>query len=70
MESNEKMPPNPAEKASWTPAAHEPEHVGPLWKHPYLVYIYLTALLFSLLLFIAWMAWENGWIPSRSIGTP
>ena len=68
MESKEKTP-DSAPQPRWTPQAHEPEHVGSIWKHPYMVYIYLTAVLFGLLVFIAWMAWENGWIPSRTIGS-
>ena len=47
---------------------HEPEHKGSIWTHPYLVYVYLTAVLFGVLLFLGWMATENGWIPSRGVG--
>jgi hypothetical protein len=43
----------------------EEEHEGPLWKHPYLIYIALTAALFLFLLLIGWLAWNNGWIPNR-----
>jgi hypothetical protein len=50
--------------------AHEPEHQGPVWTHPYFLYIVLTAVLFLGLLFIGWLAWENGWVPSRPIGNP
>ena len=50
------------------PRHHEPEHVGSIWTHPYMVYIYLTAALFLGLLLIGWLAWENGWVPSRPIG--
>lgn len=46
---------------------HEPEHRGSIWTHPYLIYVYLTAVIFGVLLFLGWMALENGWIPSRGI---
>lgn len=48
----------------------EPEHEGSIWKHPYMIYIVLTAVLFSGLLFIGWLAYENGWIPDRGISRP
>ena len=79
MEAKEKEPNSspstpesekPQGSPGWRPAPHEPEHVGSIWKHPYLIYIYLTAILFVGLVLIAWLAWENGWIPSRTIGTP
>lgn len=43
----------------------EVEHNGPIWTHPYMLYIGLTTLLFGALVLIAWLAWTNGWIPSR-----
>lgn len=43
----------------------EREHTGPIWKHPYVLYILLTVVLFLLLLFLTWLAMENGWIPNR-----
>jgi hypothetical protein len=43
----------------------EREHPGPIWKHPYVLYLLLTVVLFGALLFIGWLALENGWIPSR-----
>jgi hypothetical protein len=43
----------------------ENEHEGPLWKHPYFLYIILTAVLFLLLVGTAWLAIANGWIPHR-----
>ena len=50
------------------PLKREEEHTGPIWKHPYMIYVSLTAALFLFLLFAAWLAWTNGWIPSRGIG--
>jgi len=43
----------------------EPEHQGSIWSHPYMVYIYLTLALFGFLIFMGWMALQNGWIPKR-----
>lgn len=43
----------------------EPEHKGSIWKHPYLLYVAATAGLFGFLLLAAWLAWSNGWIPTR-----
>jgi hypothetical protein len=51
-----------------TPLKHEEEHTGSIWKHPYMVYIVLTIALFLLLVWLGYLAWENGWIPSRGIG--
>ncbi len=45
----------------------EPEHQGPLWTHPYMLYIVLTVVIFGGMLLIGWLALENGWIPSRSV---
>lgn len=46
----------------------EKDFEGPAWKHPYVIYIGLVLFLFGFLLFMAWMAVENEWIPSRGIG--
>jgi hypothetical protein len=46
---------------------HEEEHVGSIWKHPYMIYIILTIALFLSLVFVAWLAWTNGWIPNRGV---
>ncbi len=51
----------------WVPKAHEPEFKGSIWKHPYMVYIYLTAVLAICLGLIGYLAWTNGWIPNRGI---
>lgn len=48
----------------------EPEHQGSIWKHPYMVYVYLTAALFGGLILLGWLGLENGWIPSRGIQNP
>ncbi len=44
---------------------HEEEHTGSIWKHPYMIYVILTAILFIFLLGISWLALSNGWIPNR-----
>jgi hypothetical protein len=49
------------------PQSFQPEHEGSIWKHPYLIYILLTIVLFFILLGIGWLAWTQGWIPSRGI---
>lgn len=43
----------------------EPEHEGPIWKHPYMVYVMLNVVLFVFLLIAAYVAWTSGWIPER-----
>lgn len=45
----------------------EPEHVGSIWTHPYMLYIVLTILLFAVLIVAGWLAFTNGWIPSRGV---
>lgn len=46
-------------------APKELEYGGPLWKHPYMLYVILTLLLFIFLLLMGWMALKNDWIPKR-----
>ncbi len=43
----------------------EPEFSGPIWKHPYFIYIWLTAGIFAFLSTIAYVAYVNDWIPKR-----
>jgi hypothetical protein len=49
------------------PTSHEEEHKGPIWKHPYFLYVLITLLLFLFLIVVGWLALENGWIPNRGI---
>lgn len=49
------------------PVSKEVEFSGPLWKHPYFLYIILTLVLFGLLVLLAWLAVENDWVPKRTI---
>jgi hypothetical protein len=42
----------------------EREFDGPIWKHPYALYILLTAILFIFLVLAAWLAIENHWLPT------
>jgi len=44
---------------------HEKEFEGPIWKHPYMVYIWLTMILFTVLLIVTWIAFSSGMIPNR-----
>ncbi|MBU6374704.1 MAG: hypothetical protein KGQ59_01800 [Bdellovibrionales bacterium] len=43
----------------------EPEWSGPMWKHPFFLYVILTLGLFLFLLIMGWIAWSQGWIPQR-----
>jgi len=43
----------------------EPEHTGSIWTHPYFMYIYGTVFLALFLGLMGWLAYENGWIPTR-----
>ena len=45
----------------------EREHQGPIWKHPYTIYIFLTVLLALFLGFMGWLAILNNWIPDRGV---
>jgi hypothetical protein len=47
-------------------ATPEREFKGPLWKHPYFMYIWLSMIPFVLLLVLAWLALKNGWLPNHS----
>lgn len=46
---------------------HEPEWSGPWWKHPYMMYVWLTIVLFAFLGIAAWLAQTQGWIPERKV---
>jgi len=48
-----------------TPRDREPEWSGPIWKHPYFLYVILTIALFAFLLIMAWVALNQDWIPQR-----
>lgn len=38
------------------------EHTGPWWTHPYVLYLWITGVLFAVLLFFGWLGWKNGWV--------
>ena len=40
----------------------EPEFKGPIWKHPYVLYILLTLVLFIVLLVLGWIGWKSGFV--------
>lgn len=42
--------------------APEPEHKGPIWKHPLWVYAVLHILIIGVIFLIGWMALENNWV--------
>jgi hypothetical protein len=44
----------------------EPEHEGPIWKHPYFLYVILTVMLFVFLVAAGALAWKSGWLPNQS----
>ena len=43
----------------------EKEWTGSVWKHPYMLYIFGTLILFAFLLLMGYLAIENDWIPKR-----
>lgn len=50
---------------SHSPLAPEREHVGSIWKHPYMIYLVLSVGIALLLVGLTYIASENGLIPSR-----
>jgi hypothetical protein len=42
----------------------EEEHQGSIWKHPYMLYVVLTMILFVFLVIAAVLALKNGWLPN------
>jgi hypothetical protein len=44
---------------------YEPEFTGPWWTHPYVVYIFLTVVLFGVLVLAGYLALKNNWLPVR-----
>ncbi len=49
-------PPAPQREPDWKEAG---------WKHPYVIYIVLTVVLFGFLVLMGYLAVQNEWIPSR-----
>jgi len=47
--------------------APEPEWEGSWWKHPYVLYMLLTVVLFAFVLVVGWLAWMQGWIPNGGV---
>ncbi len=48
------------------PRKHEEEHLGSIWKHPYMIYSVLTVILFLFLIAAGYLALKNGWIPNQA----
>lgn len=44
----------------------EPEWKGPIWRHPYFLYVLLTVGLFGFLVLVGWVAYQADLIPKRS----
>ena len=42
----------------------EEEHKGSIWKHPYMLYVVLTVVLFVVSVVAARLALKNGWLPN------
>ncbi|MGE0614764.1 MAG: hypothetical protein AB7P04_03915 [Bacteriovoracia bacterium] len=61
------MEPQTPEKTQPKQVLVEPEHQGSIWTHPYMVYVLLTIVLFSVLLVVGYLALNNDWIPNRGI---
>jgi hypothetical protein len=60
------LPPTPQTPATAKPEVqHEAQFTGSGWKNPYVVYVILNAGLFLFLLLMAYLAWNNDWIPHR-----
>ncbi len=55
--------PKPA--APFQPAPPEREHEGSIWKHPYMIYILITAVLFVFLVVAGTLALNGTWLPQR-----
>ncbi len=47
--------------------SREAEHRGSIFKHPYMIYILLTVLLFTFLIIMTLIAKSQGWIPDRGL---
>ena len=43
--------------------SREPEHQGSIWSHPYMLYIWITVIIFAVLLSAGYLAVTQGWIP-------
>lgn len=54
-------------KRDLTELTPEPDWKGSGWKHPYVIYIVLTIALFAFLIGMGWLAWTQGWIPTRGV---
>ena len=60
---NTKLPPTSLKRE----IKREAEHEGSIWKHPYLIYVALTMVLFSFLIIAGYLALNNGWLPKTGV---
>lgn len=68
MEKNEKSPSSQRPlRPHEVQRQKEKEFAGPAWKHPYMIYVWLTVVLFLFLLVMGYLAKQNDWIPDRGI---
>jgi hypothetical protein len=44
---------------------HDTEFEGKKSNHPYVWYLVITSGLFGFLILMAYLAWTNGWVPTR-----
>lgn len=59
------MEPTRENPTEGNPRKYEREWTDAGWKHPYVLYIGATALLFGFLILMGYLALENDWIPKR-----
>jgi hypothetical protein len=48
-----------------TPRKFDEPWKGPVWKHPYFLYIWITGGLFLFLVVMGFLALQGDWIPKR-----
>ncbi len=48
----------------WKVKKVEPEYKGSVWTHPYMIYLYVTVVLFFFLIAMGYFAYQSGWLPN------
>ena len=59
-------PQNDSKEAAKAVAVPEREFEGSIWKHPYMVYVWLSVIPFIILLVAGYLAIKGGWLPNAS----